>query len=895
MNIQNELIYVIATNDLEGVQDCVRRGANVNAPSAAGSMPLARAIRGKREAIFDYFLSLPNIDVNQSDVNGERPIHVAAVENNHNFLDKLLAKQAEIDAVDRFGMTALYYATRRNYTEVAIGLIQANANPDIIVMEDPTLELRNASARQLAEENSFTAIREAIEKKFPPKNKFVITGKAEEGTLSEGVIQATKDDIFSQPATSEPDTIEMEGLKQYTSLTESIASFIDDFVEDIADASNLEEASIKLLCLEKVVDSQLSPTEFNGFLSALNQLGYSKAITSMKHIHDLYTNDPRNQNMQQRMSNMRTQTTGSAVSPEQMLSYIRKRIDSCVATSRKQVESSYSAADLSLHQEKTRQKLNEAIYNAPPLHIASPMATLTLEADELDKNKNAQFFGYIFRSMAMGNPDVAITNLQDRIRDLKKQTDAKAKTYLVSCYDALGFAYMQTGQFRHAIAQYQIVRNAFRAAPEKPAELMARNTINIATAYQMLNQRDQAKNLLEATLRQLEAIVPFPLVAAQIASLLGAEYYVEQKFVDAVPYFLRARNIALAHPHDLDTILEYEINLLNTLSLSGNLVETWQQVEHIKTKYQTHVLKVDALKWAALLVDTVNTAMIAWHRLNQHNLEVYLDPNSQDNIAGFSQALQASLQQDTDNFIQLIKGGIRFSIELVPQCIELCNNFALHLSRHSQASVLPPLIKAVAKNQAIKMYQTLETIFAEKLPERVGDRYMIADNIAQMALGLGNPRLAVEYLTKADHFLGLLPESTDKSQKLTKVAFRLGKAYFDCKNYEEAKKYYTLAQKYNSATSNPLERQGLHGITTLVLGIIMFKDGEYERGYQQIYNGFNLVKNYFKPDHPIRQYASGRLVEYSIEADKVKPPRSTISHTYRLAVHRLLEEPQIGL
>ena len=112
-------------------------GAAVNSRNRLGESALIIVLKKDRVDLADVLIDA-GADVNQPAVNGITPLMAAAYGGHDAIVKRLLAKGADIRAVDRLQKNAMVYAAGEGRTEVVMTLIAAGIAPNDVYANDLT-------------------------------------------------------------------------------------------------------------------------------------------------------------------------------------------------------------------------------------------------------------------------------------------------------------------------------------------------------------------------------------------------------------------------------------------------------------------------------------------------------------------------------------------------------------------------------------------------------------------------------------------------------------------------------------------------------------------------------------------------------------------------------------
>jgi ankyrin repeat protein len=115
-------------DDISEVKSLIAKGINPNTLDSKGNPMLFLAIKDKSTKVTEFLLNNPNIDVDLSNLSGETPLMMAAIEGDLPLVKSLvLDKKAHVDHI---GWTPLHYACTKGNLEVAKFLVANGASVD---------------------------------------------------------------------------------------------------------------------------------------------------------------------------------------------------------------------------------------------------------------------------------------------------------------------------------------------------------------------------------------------------------------------------------------------------------------------------------------------------------------------------------------------------------------------------------------------------------------------------------------------------------------------------------------------------------------------------------------------------------------------------------------------
>jgi len=126
MSLFSSLVYRCMMSDLEGVEAALQSGIDVNTKYEYGQTLLMGAVQqdpaamGYRKIkLLELLLSVPNIDVNITDIWGQSALHRAVNNKNHEALKLLLdVPIIDVNKRDNQGMTGLMLAVTNHHNSV---------------------------------------------------------------------------------------------------------------------------------------------------------------------------------------------------------------------------------------------------------------------------------------------------------------------------------------------------------------------------------------------------------------------------------------------------------------------------------------------------------------------------------------------------------------------------------------------------------------------------------------------------------------------------------------------------------------------------------------------------------------------------------------------------------
>ena len=133
--LQNQLVQVaLAGNQNTRIGELIRAGAQVNSPDKNGLLPLVAAYNSRKFRTFEILLDFdanPDATVNEQ---GHTLLMRTIIDDYFEQFKKLLAKDANINAVDQQGQTALMKAAQHERLDYVLMLLDLKA--DISIMDN---------------------------------------------------------------------------------------------------------------------------------------------------------------------------------------------------------------------------------------------------------------------------------------------------------------------------------------------------------------------------------------------------------------------------------------------------------------------------------------------------------------------------------------------------------------------------------------------------------------------------------------------------------------------------------------------------------------------------------------------------------------------------------------
>jgi ankyrin repeat protein len=235
------LAAAVRADDLAGVRDLLRRGADVNAVGADGGSALHWAVYTESHSITDLLLSR-DADVEAANREGVTPLALAATNGDAESIRRLLDAGAEVDARGPNDETALMLAARTGATDAIALLIDRGA------AIDATESLRGTTALMWAAANRNTdAIRLLLARgadagvtsatSGPPRNPYLAPSARSRITAYEIG--------YGDPSKLDREVTEVERLRARASFLDQDASdALADLLAEQAAAGGVEDAEV---------------------------------------------------------------------------------------------------------------------------------------------------------------------------------------------------------------------------------------------------------------------------------------------------------------------------------------------------------------------------------------------------------------------------------------------------------------------------------------------------------------------------------------------------------------------------------------------------------------------------------------------------------------------------
>jgi ankyrin repeat protein len=140
--VNSRLLVFARTGDAAGVERSLKEGANVNSRNRIGETALVIALKKDDPKKDDFRIAQlmldAGTDVNLAAVNGITPLMAAAYSGRTEIVAQLLAKGADVNAVDRLMKNAMTYAAGEGRTEVVKLFIAKGVNPNTLYEHELT-------------------------------------------------------------------------------------------------------------------------------------------------------------------------------------------------------------------------------------------------------------------------------------------------------------------------------------------------------------------------------------------------------------------------------------------------------------------------------------------------------------------------------------------------------------------------------------------------------------------------------------------------------------------------------------------------------------------------------------------------------------------------------------
>lgn len=161
--INEQFLAAASEGSIEKAIDCLTNGADLNSKTLKGNNALYLSGTRNRKDFFDWILEVTQkgnvIDVNNVNKMGDNLLFEMVREKvNVYYVEKLLTKKVEVDAISRSGGTALLQACANADFEVAECLVKNKANPNSFIEKSRTTPMLMAAA-----EGSFDILKLLVE------------------------------------------------------------------------------------------------------------------------------------------------------------------------------------------------------------------------------------------------------------------------------------------------------------------------------------------------------------------------------------------------------------------------------------------------------------------------------------------------------------------------------------------------------------------------------------------------------------------------------------------------------------------------------------------------------------------------------------------------------------
>lgn len=138
ININGQFVMAARVGQVERVNALLQEGAKVNSRDRNGDSPLNMAAAKGNIALADALMKA-DADVNLANVAGVTPLMGAAFSANAEILQKLLAKGAKTEPVDRVKKNAATYAAGSGCSDCLLALIRHGTNVNAALENNLTL------------------------------------------------------------------------------------------------------------------------------------------------------------------------------------------------------------------------------------------------------------------------------------------------------------------------------------------------------------------------------------------------------------------------------------------------------------------------------------------------------------------------------------------------------------------------------------------------------------------------------------------------------------------------------------------------------------------------------------------------------------------------------------
>jgi ankyrin repeat protein len=147
LSVNARMLAAARAGDQTAVGRALADGASVNARNRVGETALVIALQNDRPALAMDMVKA-GTDVNLAAVNGVTPLMAAAHAGQTDIVRVLLAKGADIAAVDRLKKNAMTYAAGQGRTEIVVLLLRAGVDPNAVYAHDLTALMWSAGYGQ---------------------------------------------------------------------------------------------------------------------------------------------------------------------------------------------------------------------------------------------------------------------------------------------------------------------------------------------------------------------------------------------------------------------------------------------------------------------------------------------------------------------------------------------------------------------------------------------------------------------------------------------------------------------------------------------------------------------------------------------------------------------------
>jgi uncharacterized protein len=137
LSVNARLLVSARNNDQAGIDRALAEGAAPNARNRLGETVLLIALKTDRPALARQMIDA-GTNVNQAAVNGVTPLMAAAHAGQTEIVKILLAKGADVKAVDRLEKNAMTYAAGQGQTDIVVLLLKAGVDPNAVYAHDLT-------------------------------------------------------------------------------------------------------------------------------------------------------------------------------------------------------------------------------------------------------------------------------------------------------------------------------------------------------------------------------------------------------------------------------------------------------------------------------------------------------------------------------------------------------------------------------------------------------------------------------------------------------------------------------------------------------------------------------------------------------------------------------------